>query len=227
VRNVARLLLDGYEGPLGERQHAAVVMMRQSADGLAQLVDDWLDLAKIEAGKIVVRTAEFDLSALFGVLRGVFRPLATSPDVTLTFEESHDIKLLYTDEGKVSQILRNLVSNALKFTQRGHVTVTAASGEDDVISIRVSDSGIGIALADLERVFEEFAQVESAVQTRLKGTGLGLPISRKLARLIHGDILVESVLDAGTTFTLIFPRIYLDPKLVGADLAAAGLSEHA
>jgi signal transduction histidine kinase len=217
VRNLARLLLDGYEGMLNESQRHAVALIRSSTDALAQLVDDWLDLAKIEAGKIVVRTAEFDLPSLFAVLRGVFRPLATSPDVTLTIEDPQGLGTLYTDDAKVSQILRNLISNALKFTTRGEVRVSATAGEDDTIIVTVADTGIGIAAEDQERIFEEFSQVENAMQPHLKGTGLGLPISRKLARLLRGELTVRSAVGMGTTFTVVLPRVYRDPALAHAD----------
>jgi len=225
VRNLARLLLDGYEGPLTESQCRAVSLMRASAEGLAQLVDDWLDLARIEAGKVLVRPTEFDLTLLFGVLRSVFRPLASSPDVSLVLDDPEGIGPLHTDEGKVSQILRNLISNALKFTLRGSVRVAATAGPDDTIGIHVSDTGIGIAPADLERIFEEFSQVENPVQHHVKGTGLGLPISRKLARMLGGDIAVQSTVDVGTTFTLTIPRVHNDASRPGGmgryDQAAA------
>jgi signal transduction histidine kinase len=217
VRNLARLLLDGYEGQLSDTQRHAVALIRSSTDSLAELVDDWLDLAKIEAGKIIVRTTEFELASLFAVLRGVFRPLATSPDVTLTIVDPQGIGTLNTDDAKVSQILRNLISNALKFTTRGEVRVSAALGADHTIIVTVTDTGIGIAGADLERIFEEFSQVENAIQAHLKGTGLGLPISRKLARLLRGNLTVRSTPGTGTTFTLIIPRVYRDPTLGHAD----------
>src|SRR5262249_5761413 len=141
------------------------------AEGLAQLVDDWLDLARIEAGKVVLRVEEFDLAALFGVLRGVFRPLATAPEVTLTFEDPVAVDRVCSDEAKLSQILRNLVSNALKFTVQGTVTVSAHAGPADTVIVRVRDTGLGIAPGDQERIFEEFSQVENPVQGHVKGTG--------------------------------------------------------
>ncbi len=226
VRNLTRLLLDGYEGPLGDTQRRAVSLIRSSAEGLAQMVDDWLDLARIEAGKAVLRIAEFDLSSLFGVLRGVFRPLVASPDVSLVFEEPQEIARLSTDEGKVSQILRNLISNALKFTSQGTVTVSAMASVGDTVVLEVTDTGIGIAREDQGRIFEEFAQVENPIQRGVKGTGLGLPISRKLARLLGGDIEVRSELGIGSTFVLTVPRVYDMVSVDAMQPEAATASAH-
>jgi signal transduction histidine kinase len=208
VRNVARLLLDGYEGPLTERHRRAIEMMRQSTDTLSDLVNDWLDLAKIEAGRTEVRVDVFTADDLWGALRGVFRPIETDDAVSLTFEPVPALPPLQTDEAKVAQILRNFVSNALKFTERGEVRVSARQGADDTIVFTVTDTGIGIAPEHLERVFEEFAQVDSPVQRRVKGTGLGLPLSRRLARLLGGEVTVDSEVGRGSRFALVLPIMY-------------------
>jgi signal transduction histidine kinase len=208
VRNVARLLLDGYEGPLTDRHRRAIEMMRNSTDSLSDLVNDWLDLAKIEAGRTEVRVDAFTVEDLWGALRGVFRPIETDEAVSLVFEPVPPLPLLQTDESKVAQILRNFISNALKFTERGEVRVSARQGDRDTIRFAVADSGIGIADAHFERIFEEFAQVESPVQRRVKGTGLGLPLSRRLARLLGGDVTVESEVGRGSVFTLMLPILY-------------------
>ena len=208
VRNVARLLLDGYEGPLTDRHRRAIEMMRNSTDALSDLVNDWLDLAKIEAGRTEVRVDAFTVEDLWGALRGVFRPIETDEAVSLIFEPVPPLPLLQTDESKVAQVLRNFISNALKFTERGEVRVSAREGDHDTIRFSVADSGIGIADAHFERIFEEFAQVENPVQRRVKGTGLGLPLSRRLARLLGGDITVESEVGRGSVFTLVLPILY-------------------
>jgi signal transduction histidine kinase len=191
-----------------------VELIRSSADQLRELVDDWLDLAKIEAGKTVVRPAPFAAADLLAALRGMFRPLVTSDAVTLTIDEpAPDMPPLETDEAKVSQILRNFVSNALKFTPRGTVRVWTWLDTDGKVRFSVSDTGVGIAPEDQPRVFEEFSQVEHPLQKQVKGTGLGLPLSRQLARLLGGDITLESAPGAGSTFTLVVPRVY-DPAAV-------------
>jgi signal transduction histidine kinase len=208
VRNVARLLLDGYEGPLTDRHRRAIEMMRHSTDTLSDLVNDWLDLAKIEAGRTDVHADTFTVDGLWGALRGVFRPIETDEAVSLVFEPPPALPLLHTDESKVAQILRNFISNALKFTERGEVRVSAREGDENLIVFSVADTGIGIAAEDMRRVFEEFAQIENAMQRRVKGTGLGLPLSRRLARLLGGDITVKSELGRGSTFSLVLPIVY-------------------
>jgi len=215
VRNVARLLLDGYEGPLTDRHRRAIEMMRNSTDALSDLVNDWLDLAKIEAGRTDVRVEAFTVEDLWGALRGVFRPIETDEAVSLVFEPVPPLPIMQTDESKVAQILRNFISNALKFTERGEVRVSAREAEGDTIRFAVADSGIGIAEADFERIFEEFAQIESPMQRRVKGTGLGLPLSRRLARLLGGDVMVESVVGRGSVFTLVLPILYERPHAAG------------
>jgi signal transduction histidine kinase len=208
VRNVARLLLDGYEGPLTDRHRRAIEMMRHSTDTLSDLVNDWLDLAKIEAGRTDVHADTFTVDGLWGALRGVFRPIETDELVSLVFEPPPSLPLLYTDESKVAQILRNFISNALKFTERGEVRVSAREGDENMIVFSVADTGIGIAAEDMGRVFEEFAQIQNAMQRRVKGTGLGLPLSRRLARLLGGDIMAKSELGRGSVFSLVLPIVY-------------------
>jgi len=208
VRNVARLLLDGYEGPLTERHRKAIEMMQHSTDTLSDLVNDWLDLAKIEAGRTDVHTDTFTVESLWGALRGVFRPIETDDAVSLIFEPPPPLPVLHTDESKVAQILRNFISNALKFTERGEVRVSVREGSDDTMVFTVTDTGIGISPEHADHVFEEFAQIENPMQRRVKGTGLGLPLSRRLARLLGGEIVFESVVGRGSSFSLTLPFVY-------------------
>ncbi|HEX6049209.1 MAG TPA: ATP-binding protein [Gemmatimonadaceae bacterium] len=221
VRNVARLLLDGYEGPLTERHRRAIEMMRQSTDTLSDLVNDWLDLAKIEAGRTEVRIETFAVESLFGALRGVFRPIETDDSVPLIFEPLPPLPALMTDESKVAQILRNFISNALKFTEHGVIRVRASRGQDDTIVFSVTDTGIGIAPENMERLFEEFAQIDNPMQRRVKGTGLGLPLSRRLARLLGGEVVVESELGRGSVFSLVLPITYVGNEEPGAPARTA------
>jgi CheY-like chemotaxis protein len=179
-------------------------------------VNDLLDLSKVEAGKIEVKPGRFAVHTLFGALRGALRPLLTSPSVELIFDAGDDIPEMHTDEGKVAQILRNLISNALKFTEKGEVRVTARyEAAENTITFAVRDTGIGIAPEDRDRIFEEFSQVDTQLHKRVKGTGLGLPLSRSLAQLIGGRIGVESIPGQGSVFTLRIPVVF------GEDSAAA------
>jgi signal transduction histidine kinase/CheY-like chemotaxis protein len=206
---LSRLLLEDTERPLAPEQRRQVGYIRRAADDLTELVNDLLDLAKVEAGKVVIRPAEFDVRDLFAALRGMLRPLLLNDAVNLVFEEPDDLPLMHTDEGKVSQILRNLLSNALKFTERGEIRVSARQVDEGVIAFAVADTGIGIAREDQERIFEEFGQLDNPVQRRVRGTGLGLPLVKRLAMLLGGSIGVESTLGAGSTFTATIPVRYI------------------
>jgi signal transduction histidine kinase len=211
VLALSRLLLDRIDGELSAEQERQVGYIRRSAESLLELVNDMLDLAKVEAGKVDVRPVRFAVTSLFGALRGALKPLLTTSSVELLFEPAQDLPTLCTDEAKVAQILRNLISNALKFTEQGEVRVTVQLGEDERVIFTVRDTGIGIAAEDHERIFEEFSQVQTRLQKTLKGTGLGLPLSRSLARLLGGDLTVESIPGQGSVFTLVIPASLGDP----------------
>lgn len=219
IRNLSRYLLNDFEGPLNDGQQKSIGMLDRSAASLIELVDDWLDLAKIEAGRISVSVTPFNADTLFATLRGMFRPIAAPLGVELVFEGVGDLTIV-SDEPKVSQVLRNFISNALKFTEKGEVRVRvrAVAGHAE---FTVTDTGIGIAPHNLERIFEEFTQVEHSLQTRVKGTGLGLPLSRKLARLLGGDVSVESQPGVGSAFMLHIPLRPAESEEAPAERRAA------
>lgn len=206
---LTRLLLDGIDGALPPEQVKQVTFIRKAADTLLELVNDLLDLAKIEAGKLTVRPAEFDVRDLFSALRGMLRPLLVTDPLNLIFDEPIEMPLLFTDEGKVSQILRNFISNALKFTERGEVRVSAALTPDsDAVVFSVTDTGIGIAPEDQDTIFLEFTQLDNPVQKKVKGTGLGLPLCKRLAELLGGHVQVASTVGVGSTFSAVIPVVY-------------------
>jgi CheY-like chemotaxis protein len=209
IQALARMLLQRIDGDLTAEQQRQVSFIARAADSLAELVGDLLDLAKVEAGKIVVRPTEFDTEHLFGALRGMLRPLLVNESVSLVFEPVTDLPTLHTDEGKVSQILRNFVSNALKFTERGEIRVGAKLTADRTAMVfSVADTGIGIAPEDQETIFQEFAQIDSPLQRKVQGTGLGLPLCRKLAEILGGHITLESTVGIGSTFSAVIPIHY-------------------
>jgi CheY-like chemotaxis protein len=209
---LSRLLLDQTDGPLAAEQQKQVTYIRKSAEGLLELINDLLDIAKVEAGKLSVNCSSFGLSDLFGGLRGALRPLMTRDTVSIGFEEQDESPDLYTDEGKVAQILRNFIANAIRFTEEGSITVSSQYHADrDLYEFAVKDTGIGIAPPDQTMIFEEFSQVEGALQHETRGTGLGLPLSKQLAELLGGHIQLKSEIGKGSTFTLWIPRSLQTP----------------
>jgi signal transduction histidine kinase len=217
IRSIARLLMDRVDGPLTQEQERQVAFIQQQAGEFAEMVNDLLDLAKVEAGRVEISPAWFEMVDLFSALRGMFKPVLTNPDVNLVFEEPTDIPKLYTDDRKLSQILRNFVSNALKFTPKGEVRVTAQRQGDDMICFRVSDTGIGIAPEFHKSIFQDFSQVQSPLQKRLRGTGLGLSLSKQLATLIGGSVALESEPGKGSVFSVTIPAQLPSPGAAGGD----------
>ncbi|HEX6503515.1 MAG TPA: ATP-binding protein [Terriglobales bacterium] len=206
IMALTQLLLDRMDGELTAEQEKQVRFVRSSAQDLMDLVNDLLDLAKVEAGKITIRPSTFDVNTLFSALRGMLRPLLTqNSSVKLVFDDPQENIEFHTDEAKVSQILRNFISNALKFTERGEVRVSVSRGHDNTLLFSVTDTGIGIAEEDQERIFLEWTQVEGRLQKAAKGSGLGLPLSRKLAQLMGGNVHVQSKLGLGSTFVATIP----------------------
>jgi signal transduction histidine kinase len=205
IRSLTRLLLDRVDGPLSEEQERQVAFIQQNATEFAEMVDDLLDLAKVEAGRVEISPAWFEMVDLFSALRGMFKPVLTNPDVHLVFEEPRDVPKLYTDDRKLSQILRNFISNALKFTPRGEVRVTASFDGEGMVTFSVTDSGIGIAPEFHDTIFKDFSQLQSPLQKRLRGTGLGLSLSKKLAELLGGSVRLESEPGKGSVFSVTIP----------------------
>lgn len=204
---LTRMLLDRMDGELTSEQDQQVRFIQQSARELAEMVDDLLDLAKVEAGRLEIKPKTFAVADMFSALRGMLKPLLAESSLNLTFDSADEVPALFTDEQKVSQVLRNFISNAIKFTPRGEVRVAAVVDGPDV-EFSVTDTGIGISESDQRIIFEEFTQVDSAMQRRVKGTGLGLPLSRKLAELMGGLVAVSSTIGVGSTFKLRIPRSY-------------------
>ncbi|QDL06701.1 histidine kinase [Brasilonema octagenarum UFV-E1] len=210
IISLSRILLERMDGDLTTDQDKQVRFVQKAAESLLDLVNDLLDLAKVEAGKTVVHPTQFEVTDLFATLRGMLRPLlAHNSSVALILEEPVGIPTLYTDEGKVAQILRNFISNGLKYTEQGEVRVGAIM-TGNTVTFSVADTGIGIAPPDQERIFEEFIQIDSTLAKKLKGTGLGLPLSRKLAELLGGSVWVNSELSKGSTFFASIPLFFPD-----------------
>jgi signal transduction histidine kinase len=203
------LLLGRSDGPLTDEQERQINYIRGGVETLLPLVNDLLDLARIEAGKTVVRADTFAIEDLFASLRGMFRPLRRNRRVKLVFEPAHDLPKIRSDESKIAQVLRNLVSNALKFTREGEVRICAQLQPDHgSVSFVVRDTGIGIAAEDQLRIFQEFEQVDGPLQSQARGTGLGLAVSQRLAAVLGGSISLQSEPGQGSTFVLTVPISY-------------------
>lgn len=206
IIGLTRLLADASSAPLTAEQAEQVELVRASAADLLALVNGLLDLAKAEAGRLEPVLAEVALSDVFGQLRGTLRVLASRPEVTLVVDEPVDVPALVTDEMLLIQVLRNLVTNGLKFTEQGSVRLSARwLLTEELIEIDVVDTGIGIPAEEQERIFEEFYQVRRV--HRAGGTGLGLPYARRLVTLLGGDLTVSSEPGKGSRFRLRLPRL--------------------
>jgi signal transduction histidine kinase len=205
ILSMARILLSQMDGPLSDEQRTQVTFIVTSASELTEMVNDLLDLAKVEAGRITISPAWFEMVDLFSALRGMFKPILATTDVSLVFEEPHGIPPIFTDDRKLSQILRNFISNALKFTPHGEVRVTATLIDGDWVRFAVADTGIGIPPEHLPGLFQDYAQVDSSLQKRLRGTGLGLSLSKKLALVLGGNVDVTSQVGRGSTFSVAIP----------------------
>ncbi len=208
ILSISQLLLADARAQGSAEREKQVNFIIKATRGLSDMVNDLLDIAKIEAGKIKVRPTTFTVDDVISSLRGLMKPLADAEhSVELVFED-HEPVDLNTDEAKVTQILRNLISNALKCTREGQVTVSTEKLGKDHICFSVKDTGIGIKEEDQKLIFEEFYQVENDLQNQAKGTGLGLPLCKKLAILLGGELTVESVPGKGSVFTMLIPKVY-------------------
>lgn len=209
ILSISQILLNDAKKDHDNEREKQVNFIVKAARGLSDLVNDLLDIAKIEAGKISVRPGVFPIGDVISSLRGLMRPIGGHDKVELHLEEPEEITL-NTDEAKLTQILRNLISNSLKYTQVGRIDVIVQNLPEHKLRIEVKDTGIGIASENLEQIFEEFYQVDNVLQNYAKGTGLGLPLSRKLARLLGGDLWAESKgLGQGSTFVLEIPTTFI------------------
>lgn len=216
-----RLVMRRSKEVLAPRQYENLEKILVSAEHLLSLINDILDLAKVEAGRIEVYPVEFALEPIVAECLHTVEPMLKSEHIRLVQEVEADLPTLVTDGDKVRQILMNLLSNAAKFTHTGTITVSARC-HNGVLAMAVTDTGIGIPEEALERVFEEFHQVDTSTTREYGGTGLGLAISRHLARLLGGDIAVQSTVGVGSTFAVMLPQHYpsAEPGIRVTDIPA-------
>jgi signal transduction histidine kinase/CHASE3 domain sensor protein len=196
------LLAEGIDGRLNEPQLVQLARIRSSADHLLGLIDEVLTFSRVDAGKEMVRREEVQLAPIVAEALAMVTPLAEAKGLKLR-NQTADASLL-TDGGKVRQILINLLSNAIKFSDDGEIVVRSMP-DGDSVAVSIIDPGIGISAENVARIFDPFWQVEQRSTRRVGGTGLGLSVSRSLARLLGGDVSVESAVDRGSTFTVTLP----------------------
>lgn len=199
------VLLGPSGDPLTDDQRMALEKVLKNGRHLLQLINDILDISKLESGRMTLSVETEDVSTILSNCILIVEPLIQSKRLSMTQNIQPNLPALSTDIVKVRQIIVNLLSNASKFTEKGGISIKVDQHEGELVSFAVKDSGIGIAPKDYGRVFEEFQQVDSSNTRKYKGTGLGLPIARKLARMLGGDLTVESELGKGSTFTLTIP----------------------
>jgi signal transduction histidine kinase/CheY-like chemotaxis protein/HAMP domain-containing protein len=217
------VLLGPNGDPLTPDQKKALEKVLKNGKHLLQLINDVLDFSKLESGRMSVNIEADDIENVVSSSVMTVESLAKAKELQLVQDIAPGLPLLQTDVLKIKQILVNLLSNAVKFTEKGDVTITVRQ-KNDFIVFAVKDSGIGIEEKNYGKVFEEFQQIDNSNTRKYKGTGLGLPISRKLARLIGGDLTVQSVYGQGSTFILTVPSTYVDPENPPAAIPAVSIS---
>lgn len=215
VIGYSTLMLDGIYGPMNDKQLEGLGRTLKAARHLLELVNDVLDLSKIEAGKIELSLQPVNIPSLIDDLLVTVRPLADENGSKLHCEMEGEVQTVTSDPRRVRQILLNLLSNAIKFGGQQPVVVRTSANPDGGVIVEVTDKGRGIAAKDLTRIFEEFVQIDPHKQP---GTGLGLPISRRLAQLLDGTLEVESVVGSGSTFRLKLPAKVNDSLIVQREL---------
>lgn len=200
------ILMKGIAGALNEEQLKQLGMVKGSAQHLLELINDVLDISKIEAGQLVVTNRKFDLSKTIKKIVSTVQPMAEKKNLKLYLNIAEDVKEIDSDERRVGQILLNIINNAVKFTDIGSVKIDAVATEKNVIT-KITDTGIGIKKEDMDKLFKPFSQIDTGLTRNHEGTGLGLSISQKLIEKLGGAITVESEVGVGSTFTVMLPIV--------------------
>jgi CheY-like chemotaxis protein/CHASE3 domain sensor protein len=204
---LAKLLADNSDGNLTPQQIQFAQTIQSSGNDLLNLINDILDLSKIEAGHVEIRPEAVSVERMLASLRHLFEPLAANKNLQLSMTVAADTPaVIQTDPQRLEQVLKNLLANAIKFTEKGSVSLTIRRHGNNDLALSIKDTGIGIAEDQQKRIFEAFHQADSTISRKFGGTGLGLSISRELVRLLGGRFQIESRLGAGSTFTVIIPQ---------------------
>src|SRR6185295_15274517 len=200
------MLLQGVAGPVEAPVKRQLNRIESNGRHLLSIINEILDISRIEAGRMPLQLSTFNIGDLVAEVRAELEPIILRSKLTITTLLDKDLRPIRSDRQKLKQILLNLLSNALKFTHQGGVTISAqrVPGER-AVAISVIDTGIGIAPADQDKIFEDFRQLDNSPTRAYGGTGLGLSICRRLAQMLNGQLAVESKVRKGSTFTLTLP----------------------
>jgi signal transduction histidine kinase len=200
------MLLQGVAGPVDTPVRRQLSRIESNGRHLLTIINEILDISRIEAGRMPLQMSTFKIPELVAEVKAELEPIIMRSKLTVILDLPKDLKPITSDRQKVKQILLNLLSNALKFTHEGKVTVRARRmAAERVVKLTVADTGIGIARADQERIFEDFRQLDNSPTRAYGGTGLGLSICRRLAQMLDGRITLESKIGTGSAFTLVLP----------------------
>jgi len=205
-----KLILDGLEGDINEEQKQDLHTVYTNSKHLLELINDLLDLSRIEAGKTVLNYGTFTISDLLSEVIPAIEQLAREKGLALTYSIAPDIDNLYADRAKARQVLINMLGNAIKFTDEGSIKLNVAESDSDFV-FSVADTGMGMKKEDLEAIFDSFKQVGPAQIAGYEGTGLGLAISKQFVEMQGGKIWAESELGKGSTFTFTLPKKKASP----------------
>ncbi|HVV52650.1 MAG TPA: ATP-binding protein, partial [Polyangia bacterium] len=206
VLALTELLREGVAGPLTVDQRKYLQVIERNGQALLHLINDVLDLSRIETGHLEMDVQDVDLAPQVELVASALSPLAAAKNVDLSVKLPPDLPPARGDADRFRQIMTNLVGNAIKFTEAGGRVMIGGELRAEAVTVVVTDTGVGIPDAYLEKIFQEFVQVDQTLARRQGGTGLGLAIARRLARLMGGDIQVDSVLGRGSRFSLTLPR---------------------
>ena len=186
-----------------QAQRKSLLRIDSNGRHLLEVINEILDITRIEAGRMPLHLSEFDLPALIAEVHNELEPIIARSKLAVSSHIPPDIGPIVSDRQKIKQIVLNLLSNALKFTRQGSITIRAAAINGDRLTIAIADTGIGIDPSDHAKIFEDFQQVDSSVARPYGGTGLGLSICRRLATMLGGRLDMESEVGRGSTFTLV------------------------
>ncbi len=207
IQQYFEVILAGMTGKVEPKQKEMIERSRDKLYGLLELIDDWLSMARITENHLLRRFISFDLFSLLSELVAFMQPLAKEKNISLEIEPSENIPLIQGDAETLEQAFTNIINNAIVYNRHGGKVYIKMKKEDNYLAVEISDTGIGIAENDLSSIFDQFYRVKSEETQKIKGTGLGLAIAKKIVEAHNGHIKVSSILNKGTTFTILLPQV--------------------